>query len=298
VQIYASLGYDDVIARDFDLIVSNIPGKAGASVISSLLQNARYFLRPGGLVAVVVVAPLEALVVETLNAADADIVFHEARPQHVIFHYRFSGGPGQDRPERNAFDRDVYLQENLAISFRDVEFSLQTAWGLPEAESIGPQSRLLMTGLLALEATHPERVVLFNAGQGYMPVAAWTLLAPDEIVLVDRDLLSLRYSHRNLVHNECPGQNITLLHQAGILPPNGELADLVIGTLREDDTQPIALLTLKQAAQQLAPNGTILLAVSSTAATRLTKQIQSEKSLQIKDRKRSKGSSLLILGLK
>ena len=33
VRAYGSLGYDDVTERDFDVVVSNVPGKAGESVI-------------------------------------------------------------------------------------------------------------------------------------------------------------------------------------------------------------------------------------------------------------------------
>ena len=48
VSVYGSLGYDDVRCKDFDLIASNIPAKAGHEVISHLLRDAVYYLRPGG----------------------------------------------------------------------------------------------------------------------------------------------------------------------------------------------------------------------------------------------------------
>ncbi|MCJ7606066.1 MAG: class I SAM-dependent methyltransferase, partial [Dehalococcoidales bacterium] len=53
IETYASLGYDDITRRDFDLIVSNIPGKAGTTVITSLLQDAGRYLAPGGMAAIV-----------------------------------------------------------------------------------------------------------------------------------------------------------------------------------------------------------------------------------------------------
>lgn len=57
VQVYGSLGYDDVRGREFDLIVSNIPGKAGASVIQAMLLGARAYLTDDGMASVVVVLP-------------------------------------------------------------------------------------------------------------------------------------------------------------------------------------------------------------------------------------------------
>ncbi|MEJ7654646.1 MAG: methyltransferase [Chloroflexia bacterium] len=61
-QVYGSLGYYDVRKSDFDLIVSNIPAKAGEPVVTHLLRGAAPSLAPGGLVAVVVVTRLEAFV--------------------------------------------------------------------------------------------------------------------------------------------------------------------------------------------------------------------------------------------
>ena len=52
---YASLGFDDVEERDFDLIAANIPGKAGREVIASWLRDAPLVLRDQGQIAVVIV---------------------------------------------------------------------------------------------------------------------------------------------------------------------------------------------------------------------------------------------------
>jgi len=55
IKIYGSLGYDDVTEKDFDFIVSNIPAKVGEPVLSHILEDARFYLRPRGKVAVVVI---------------------------------------------------------------------------------------------------------------------------------------------------------------------------------------------------------------------------------------------------
>jgi 16S rRNA (guanine1207-N2)-methyltransferase len=296
VQIYGSLGYDDVSARDFDLVISNIPGKAGAPVISSLLQDARRHLAPGGLVAVVAIAPLESTVLEALHESNANVVFQETRSRHAVFHYEFPDGTVSiDGPNQSALERGRYTRESIVASFRGLEFPLMTAWGLPESRGPDSRSELLVEGMTAFGGAHIERAVIFNPGQGHTPVAMWRLLAPKEIVLVDRDLLSLRFSERNLVLNGCDSRRIVLSHRVGILPQDQRPADLVAGILREDEDQAGALLTLDQAAKQLAPDGVILIAASSTAVTRLVRQIRFGRSLRIKGRKRSKGRSLLVL---
>jgi 16S rRNA (guanine1207-N2)-methyltransferase len=56
VEIYGSLGYDDIKRNDFDLVAANIPGKAAPVVMEYLLKEARHYLAPSGLMSIVVVA--------------------------------------------------------------------------------------------------------------------------------------------------------------------------------------------------------------------------------------------------
>ncbi len=297
VEIYGSLGYDDVLAADFDLIISNIPGKAGESAISHFLRDALHYLRPGGRVAIVVVAPLASAVAGILDDPGIDILYQRAWSGHTVFHYRFAAGWSESTPPgKKALDRGVYHRKTMTVSFRNLEFPMQTAHGLPEFDTLSYQSELLMAGILSNRSSAPRRAVVFNPGQGHVPVAVWDLMRQGHIVLVDRDLLSLRYSKNNLILNECPGSRITLSHQVGVLARDQEQADLITGVLREAEGSKGVALTLKQAAKQLSPDGTILVAASSTAVTRLERLIRSEKLLRIRKRKRSKGKSLLVLG--
>ena len=91
VSVYGSLGYDDVRSRDFDLIASNIPAKAGQVVISHLLRYSVHYLRPGGVVVVVVVAPIERMVDEVLrNSPGISLLFKRSRRGHIVFGYQFA----------------------------------------------------------------------------------------------------------------------------------------------------------------------------------------------------------------
>src|SRR5207302_10749992 len=62
VEVYASLGWSQVRRSDHDLVVSNLPAKAGERAIQHFLLDARDHLKPGGTVAVVVIARLDELV--------------------------------------------------------------------------------------------------------------------------------------------------------------------------------------------------------------------------------------------
>jgi 16S rRNA G1207 methylase RsmC len=297
VEIYGSLGYGDVSARDFDLIISNLPGKAGRPAIAHFLRDGFHYLKPGGLVAVVVVAPLETTVAEILDDPNVDILTRRAWSGHTVFHYQFSPEfGGAARLGKGALERGVYHRTEATVSLRDLEFPMQTAYGLSEFDTLSYRSALLIGGAMHTQGSAVRRAVLFNPGQGHVPVAIWKLTRPSAVALVDRDLLSLRTSQDNLILNGCPPSSITLSHRIGVQARDQQQADLIIGVLREEEGPEGMAETMRQAAGQLSPDGTILVAASSTAVTRLERLVRSEKLLRVRKRKRRKGNSFLVLG--
>jgi len=295
VEVYASLGYDDVSARDFDLIISNIPGKAGETVIASLLRDAVHFLKPGGLVAVVVVAALEAIVAQALADPGIEIAFHETRSGHAIFHYRFTEAYRAAQPSfASGMARGLYHRDAVETSAGSLTFPMQTARGLPEFDSLSYGSLLLLNNLARIQEPHVRRVIVHNPGQGHIPVALWKEFRPESIRLVDRDLLSLRYSRDNLLQKGCPAAQITVAHQPG-LDEQGGMADLIVGTLREEEGQAAAEQLAQQAAALLAPQGALWLVAGSTPITRLEKAVKAAKLLRVVKRKRDKRMSLLVM---
>ena len=296
VEIYGSLGYDDIKGNDFDLIISNIPGKAGESVIANLLREARYYLAPGGLAAIVVVAPLEATVARILDdTPGVEIVLRRNRSGHAVFHYRFSGEQNSLKPDRSALERGIYHRENIKIRLRNLEYLMQTAYGLPEFDSLSYGSEMLVKALNNIRDRNINRAVVFNPGQGHAAVALWKLIRPENIALVDRDLLALRYSSFNLTLNECPPERIGISHQVGINSGSEEKVDLFVGVLREEEGKNATFLTLNQAAGQLSAGGMIVVSAGSTAITRLITYVESQGRLRKKTRERRKGNSLLVL---
>ena len=298
VFVYGSLGYDDVQAQDFDLIISNIPGKAGETVIASLLRDACHFLKPDGLVAIVVVAPLETTVANILDDPDIEIVFQETRSGHAIFHYRFSEVYRDKlRPFENSFAAGLYHREAVTISAGNLTFPMQTARGLPEFDTLSYRTELMIEGLFALRGSKIDHLIVFNPGQGHIPLVLWKLARPTTaITLVDRDLLSLRYTRYNLIQNGCPESQITTAYQVGLSPQaEGQVVDLIAGIVREEEGPAAAELLVQQAAAQLAPGGTLWVTAGSTPVTRLEKAVQSGKQWRVEKRKRDKRISLLVM---
>ena len=295
VEVYGSLGFDDVSAHDFDLIISNIPGKAGETVIASLLRDAVHFLKPGGLVAIVVVAALESVVAQALDDPGIEIAFQETRSGHAIFHYRFTDAYRAAQPRfASSMARGLYHRDAVDITVGSFTFPMQTARGLSEFDSLSYGSLLLLNNLARLQETNVQRVIVHNPGQGHIPVALWKLFQPDFIAVVDRDLLSLQYTRDNLIQNGCPAAQITTAHQPGLDGQEG-IADMIVGVLREEEGQAAAEQLTQQAATLLAPDGALWLVAGSTPITRLEKAIGSAKLLRVTKRKRDNRMSLLVM---
>ncbi|MCK4862978.1 MAG: methyltransferase [Dehalococcoidales bacterium] len=296
VDIYGSLGYDDVKRNDFDLVIANIPGKAGESVIAYLLREAGCYLAPCGLAAIVVVAPLEETVLKILDdTPGVEVTLRQNRSGYAIFHYRFYGETTSPKPEQSAMERGVYHRKDVKMRPENLDYPMQTACGLPEFDSLSYGSEMLVKAIAYAKGLKIHRAVVFNPGQGHTAVALWKFIRPENIALVDRDLLALRYSQLNLILNECPAGQVSISHQVGITSQNKGKVDLFIGVLREEEGKNATFLILKQAAEQLSAKGMIVVSAGSTAITRLVTYVESQGLLRIRTRERWKGNSLLVL---
>jgi 16S rRNA (guanine1207-N2)-methyltransferase len=299
--VYGSLGYDDVVERDFDLIISNIPGKAGEVVITTLLEKARHYLKPGGLVAIVIVAPLEAMIELILDQPEIEVLHQSVFKGHVVVHYRFNA-MAPVSPDFSGFESGVYHRGSVALSIGEHDSSFTTAYGLPEFDSLDYQTDLVIKALLNSPPASAKHVVICNPGQGYIPVILWRMLNPDKVIVVSRDLLSLRYTALNLQANGCPADCVIQVHQTGWkLPqandndPISNEVDIVVGVLRDDEGPAVNDAVVSQTASYIQVGGTLLVAGGSTPITRVLKRLELDKSIVLKKRRKFQGNSVAIL---
>jgi 16S rRNA (guanine1207-N2)-methyltransferase len=297
VEAYASLGYADVRASGFDLIAANIPAKVGAPVVEHLLLAARGLLAPGGLVAIVVIAPLRPDVAAILEGSpEVEVVFRRATASYAVFHYRFHGqGPATaapEGPEGPVPGLEVYERSRLALDRKGVKVQLRTAYGLPEFDSLSFVTELVADAVLRLADRPPRTALVLHPGQGYLPSLLWAAMAPEEIRLVDRDLLALRFSRLNLLANGCPPDRVRLRHQAG---PGGD-ADLVVGLLRPKEPAAATSATVRRLVSEAPRGGRVVLGGSSTAITRSLADLEAGGlPFRTVDRRRTRGFSAVTL---
>ncbi|MCJ7550424.1 MAG: class I SAM-dependent methyltransferase [Anaerolineae bacterium] len=297
VRAYGSLGYDDVVEQDFDVVVSNIPGKAGESVIRSLLLRAERVVSTNGLVAVVVVSPLEELVEKTLSGPGIETLLHRTTAAHAIFHYRFTGE--QDTSDiPSSWDDGLYDRATISFILDENTLPLRTMRGLPEFDTLSYATILACKALQEpilqdLDDGEAERLCVFNPGQGIVPVLLWQRFAPQQLDLVGRDLLALRTTRQNLIDNGCSENAIRLHHDTSFVPENS-YPTLVVGTLRDDEGPDAVEHALVTAATRLKRGYRILVVGRSTPITRLIKSKDVGRHLRTLKRKRGKGNSTAL----
>jgi 16S rRNA (guanine1207-N2)-methyltransferase len=291
VQVYGGLGWSSVRRQDFDLAVCNVPAKAGEGAIRHFLLDARRRLRSDGLVAIVVVARLHELVSGLLTEASGiEVAYTQRSAGYSVFHYGFApGGPHADGGEDPLA---VYERARLELVFKDVAYELRTAYSLPEFDTLGYQTRLVAERLLSLHR-RPRHVLVFNAGQGHLPILAWKQFAPEQVSLAGRDLLALEYSRDNLVRNGCPAERIALRHQVGLQPEDGEGVDLAVAIVEEGQPAEVSASELVPLVSSLQPPATVLLGGGSTDISRLEGVLRAR--ARVVARKRHRGHSALEL---
>jgi len=172
IEVYGGLGYDDLKTAEFDFIVSNIPAKAGAPVISYLLRESVCYIAHNGVVAVVVVEPLEQFVEKVLeDTPPISILLKRTRLGHAVFHYRFEGEPPVPRPTVSVFEKGVYDRASSDFRVGNLKFPIRTAYGLPEFDSLSYGSELIIRALQRLPKSVVRLAAIFNPGQGHLAVA-------------------------------------------------------------------------------------------------------------------------------
>ena len=297
VRAYGSLGYDDVTERDFDVVTSNIPGKAGESVIRSLLLKAGHVVSPNGLAAIVVVSPLEELVQETLSSPGIETLLHRTTAAHAVFHYQFTGE--QDTSDIPlSWDDGIYDRATITFTLDKTTLPLRTMRGLAEFDTLSYQTILAYKALQDpilqdLDRDGVERLCVFNPGQGILPILLWRRFAPQQLDLVGRDLLALRTSRQNLIDNGCSRDAIGLHHETSFVPENSH-PTLVVGRLRNDEGPVAVEHALLTAAARLKRGDRILVVGGSTPITRLLKSKDVGRHLRTLKRKRGKGNSTAL----
>ncbi len=214
------MGLGETEAR-WDLIVSNLPAKAGNPVLREMLRCFAASHTDGGRAAVVVVKTLEGEVADVLTDLGAELLLRSGGTGHTVLHFR---RPDGDRCEGGVRGRCIegslepYIRQGrqgVRHESKGVAVPLATVYNVPDFDSLGYAPEIAAEILARLR---PEgSALIWGPGQGFVPafLARSPYAAIERYTLASRDLLSLRISGQNLEAAGVERKNMKMSHAAG-----------------------------------------------------------------------------------
>lgn len=299
VRCRTGLGVESAPADGVDLLLWNVPGKAGRQVLEQLTVDAIDALAEDGMLALVVVNPLA----ETLRAViasecpvsiEADSTFAD----HTVMLVRRLERRGMEfRHPKPPFSRGVFDRAEQSFAWNDVPYTITPVVGLPEYDSRDHATDCALDLAAGLDGPI-DHVIVQGVGQGHVPVVLHATFGPRLMILIDRDMLALETTRRAIA-------------KAGMVPDHVTIhARADVGQLQE--TSGNALLVVMLPDQQ-APEVTdrqiwditamadrrmeLLVAGGSTSVTRFLSVAKRHSGWRVRTRKKRRGASAASLCL-
>jgi 16S rRNA (guanine1207-N2)-methyltransferase len=299
--IHGGLDFRSPHAPDgYDLILWNVPGKAGEPVLHGLVADVPHAMRPGGLLALVVVNPLADVIRDTVASHQSLSVTHDQQhTAHTVMHVRQEVHGERQWPRPPAFDRGVFDRPEEEPTRHGDFYLLKSVFGLPEYDVLDYTSALLMETLdsWVADGSRVDQLLIQNVGQGHAAIHAARRLEPDRSVLVDRDLLALQATRRNLTTNEVLCSNIHIVHSPVLEASQDDehRADFILARLESQLSSPQVNLLHSRFLAALATAGTLIVSGPSTSVSRFLATSSKAGQLRPQTRRRRSGASVTVL---
>ncbi len=218
VILRTGLAFQNLPGKSYDLIVSNLPAKAGAPVLKEFISKALAFLSGNGLCAVVVVSPLKAFIGKTVKETGGEIVFSEDTADYSVFHFVRKAGALYEGSRD--FSLIPYIRTRENFKAENIGYSLETAYNLPGFDTL-PYDALL-TAYLAGTVNLSGNIFFWNPGQGHIPmiILSKSRSRAESITLASRDTLQLEISALNCEESN-PGIPVKTFAEPDLLAAAG-----------------------------------------------------------------------------
>ncbi len=251
----------------WDLILSNVPAKAGEPVLADFFARSARLLTEGGRVLVVVVNPLAAATRKWIAAAGAEVLTEATGPEHTVFGYGASASAGaaaaatEAAAEAEAADPrsaayGAYRRTAGDFSLEGAPYRIEALHGVADFDE--PSRAVALAAKLLLRVGWPRAdrageegprapaVLIHEADQGHFP--AWLVAraaergeAPPRLVLAARNVLSLAASAANAANAAAAGR--------------GGLAAAAGGGAPQPPLEAVPVVDLGLSADRLRPSG-------------------------------------------
>ena len=218
-------------AAHWDLILTNIPAKAGLPVLEDFVRRSTALLAENGRVIMVAVHTLADFFRQAINDAGARILREERGPEHRVFVYGRKTGPDTQTPVQEPVNAGpgflarypFYCRAFVDIKTDDIPLRIETVYGASgfDCQSAAERAALILIEKLEhkLNSLGPETdtagsavavapILLHEPGQGFLACRLYAILrrrmpsqtaasALPPVVLSGRNILTLEAARDN-----------------------------------------------------------------------------------------------------
>ncbi|MDR2397703.1 MAG: methyltransferase [Spirochaetaceae bacterium] len=281
----------------WDLILSNIPAKAGEPVLRDFIVRSAALLNPKGSVLVVVVAPLGDFFYRQITQANLSLQYDELGKRHRVFMYGPSATPSPPvKPVVGGGyllrDYPMYHRRQGEYILEDLAYSLDTIQGAADFNT--PSQAVQVAAKLVrrlpsdlFQRTPLGSILIYEPGQGHFPRWLLAYLAQNRVlgeassdrcwVLFGRNILALEASRYALSGERVlaiPGLDLAIDHKRlkEALRPEGYGFDLLVG-FPQFVPQTKRLIPLWEGlGELLSPRGLAIIALPASEAERFDRK--------------------------
>ncbi|MDR0442087.1 MAG: methyltransferase [Treponema sp.] len=196
----------------WDLILCNIPAKAGKPVLEDFVSRSAGLLNPGGKVIMVAVHTLADFFHERIKLAGAELQPEEKNSSYSVFVY--SGSEQADTTSQAAaltkesgfFERYPFYRRNaVEYTFEDIPLFIETVHGAPDFDNPGGTTEaaaklILKIGAEKFTQIKDKPILVHEPGQGFFPcwLREFLCLENADMVLSGRNILALVAARHNM----------------------------------------------------------------------------------------------------
>ncbi|MGD9938629.1 MAG: methyltransferase [Clostridia bacterium] len=195
-----ALFLDGLAGSSFDLVLCNVPAKAGVPALDRFCRDLPGLLDEKGTAAVVVVNTIAEAARQSIIAGGGDIWMAEEASGHTALLFRQAAAPGLDRDSAST-DADAWTvreRSEAMTKLGSARYRFKGYWGLPEFDT--PSFATVLAAELAeslFTGGQIRRVAVINPGPGRLACFIRSR-SRSRIDLCGRDALALAASERNL----------------------------------------------------------------------------------------------------
>ncbi|MBN1698689.1 MAG: methyltransferase [Spirochaetales bacterium] len=271
------LGLENAENENFDMIISNIPAKAGNPVIRSMIARFCRSLNEKGCAACVIIQNLKGIVEDAIAACGSEILYTEETKDYKVFHFTKGKNSSTPAVPDDGTTLRPYIRDNVSFEYHETAYTLDTVFNIPDFDTLSYGTRIAMDILYREHIA--GRILIWRPGQGHIPLflREYYNKSVTQYILAGRDLLELEISRHNLLTNDNVGVSIFLHHFPTVHSLSeicGEPVNHIIyfpeadsAVTPYDDLSPIL-------ENILAPDGSLLVTGKSTPLYRINKHLR------------------------